>query len=144
MNEQKQVGTNNIIDLRESTQEQSNCRILQAIGNFPTRKLPRMLSGPLYDHLVNLDFAGKTKKIDLYIYSRGGDVSVPWTVASMVREFCDEFNILIPYKAHSAATLRSLGADNIIMGRKAELAPIDPTLVRGTAAEALPTSIDFC
>ena len=90
---------------------------------------------PLYDHLVNLDFAGKTKKIDLYIYSRGGDVSVPWRIASMVREFCDEFNILIPYKAHSAATLLSLGADNIIMGRKAELGPIDPTLVRGTAAE---------
>ena len=90
---------------------------------------------PLYDHLVNLDFESEAKTIDMYVYSRGGDVSVPWRIASMVREFCDEFNILIPYKAHSAATLLSLGADNIIMGRKAELGPIDPTLHRTTAAE---------
>lgn len=89
----------------------------------------------LYDHLVNLEFESESKTIDMYLYSRGGDVSVPWRIASMIREFCDEFNILIPYKAHSAATLLSLGADNIIMGRKAELGPIDPTLVRGTAAE---------
>ena len=78
---------------------------------------------PLYDHLINLDFESETKTIEMYVYSRGGDVSVPWRIASMVREFCDEFNFLIPYKAHSAATLLSLGADNIIMGRKAELGP---------------------
>ena len=90
---------------------------------------------PLYDHLVNLEFESETPTIDMYLYSRGGDVSVPWRIASMIREFCEEFNILIPYKAYSAATLLSLGADNIVMGRKAELGPIDPTLVRGTAAE---------
>lgn len=61
----------------------------------------------------------------------------------MVREFCDEFNILIPYKAHSAATLLSLGADCIIMGKKGELGPIDPTLERlssagGIAPEQIP------
>jgi len=87
---------------------------------------------PLYDHLLNLDFDDKRgkKKIDLFLYSRGGDVSVPWRVASMIREFCAEFNVVVPYKAQSAATLLSLGADNIIMGRKAELGPIDPTLVK--------------
>jgi ATP-dependent protease ClpP protease subunit len=82
---------------------------------------------PLYEHLISL---GKTEKIDLYLYSRGGDVSVPWRIVSMFREFCDEFSILVPYKAHSAATLISLGADRIIMGKKAELSPIDPTLRR--------------
>lgn len=94
---------------------------------------------PLYEHLLNLDFDRKRKVIDLFIYSRGGDVSVPWRIASMVREFCGEFNILIPYKAQSAATLLSLGADNIIMCKKAELGPIDPTLVKATIGEgALP------
>jgi ClpP class serine protease len=85
----------------------------------------------LYDHLLSLKFEeGNTKIIDLFLYSRGGDVSVPWRIVSMIREFCDEFNVLIPYKAHSAATLLSLGADTIIMGKKAELGPIDPTLSR--------------
>jgi hypothetical protein len=87
---------------------------------------------PLYNHLLSI---GKNTKIDLLLYSRGGDVSVPWRIVSMFREFCDEFSILIPYKAHSAATLMSLGADSIIMGKKAELSPIDPTLVKMTVGE---------
>jgi len=90
---------------------------------------------PLYEHLLNIDFKENKKVIDLFLYSRGGDVSVPWRISSMVREFCDEFNILVPYKAQSAATLLSLGADNIIMGKKAELGPIDPTLVKATIGE---------
>jgi len=78
---------------------------------------------PLYDHLLSI---GKAEKIDLFLYSRGGDVSVPWRIVSMFREFCDELSIIVPYKAYSAATLISLGADKIIMGKKAELGPIDP------------------
>jgi hypothetical protein len=87
---------------------------------------------PLYDHLLSV---GKNAKIDLVLYSRGGDVSVPWRIVSMFREFCDELSILVPYKSHSAATLICLGADEIVMGKKAELSPIDPTLVRMSAGE---------
>ena len=61
----------------------------------------------------------------------------------MFREFCNEFSILVPYKAYSAATLISLGADKIIMGKKAELGPIDPTLEKVAQGEAggVPQSI---
>lgn len=88
---------------------------------------------PLYEHLLNLQILPETKSIDLFLYSRGGDVSIPWRIATMFREFGKEFHILVPYKAHSAATLLSLGADCIAMTKKAELGPIDPTLVRTTA-----------
>jgi len=54
----------------------------------------------------------------------------------MIREFCSEFSVLVPYKAHSACTMVALGADRIIMGKKAELSPIDPTLVRAVIGEA--------
>jgi len=92
---------------------------------------------PLYDHLLNLEFNNNIdqRRIDLFLYSRGGDVSVPWRIVSMIREFCSEFNILIPYRAQSAATLLSMGADNILMGKKAELGPIDPTLVKASIGE---------
>lgn len=94
---------------------------------------------PLYDHLLNLEFDKNfdknKKRIDFFLYSRAGDVSVPWRIVSMIREFCDEFNVLIPYRVQSAATLLSMGADNIIMGKKAELGPIDPTLVKATIGE---------
>ena len=92
---------------------------------------------PIYEHLLALEDASQEKrKIDLFLYSRGGNVSVPWRVVTMIREFCDEFCVLIPYKAYSATTMIALGADQIVMGKKAELGPIDPTLVRSLISEA--------
>lgn len=94
---------------------------------------------PLYKHLLRLKSDEpelKIARIDLFLYTRGGDVSVPWRIVTMIREFCDEFFVLIPYKAHSAGTMIALGADKILMGKKAELSPIDPTLVRAVIGEA--------
>jgi len=69
----------------------------------------------------------KTENIDLFLYSSGGDTMVPWRLVSMIREYCDKFSVLIPYKAHSAATMISLGADEIVMSDLSELSPIDPS-----------------
>ncbi len=70
---------------------------------------------------------GKVENIDLFLYSTGGDTMVPWRLVSMIREYCDKFSVLIPYKAHSAASMISLGADEIIMTDLSELSPIDPS-----------------
>jgi len=70
---------------------------------------------------------GKVPKIDLFLYSAGGDTMVPWRLVSMIREYCDTFSVIIPYKAHSAATMISLGADEIVMSDLSELSPIDPS-----------------
>lgn len=92
---------------------------------------------PLYQHLLTFaDAKDRKQRIDLFIYSRGGDVSVPWRVVSMLREFCQQLVVLVSYKAHSAATMIALGADKIVMGKKAELSPIDPTLVKATVGES--------
>ncbi len=70
---------------------------------------------------------GKVQKIDLFLYSAGGDTMVPWRLVSMIREHCDQFSVLVPYKAHSAATMIALGADEIVMSNLSELSPIDPS-----------------
>jgi len=88
---------------------------------------------PMYEHLLKLDGPKPAKKINLFLYSRGGDVSVPWRVITMLREFCEELDVIVPYKAHSAATMISIGADHVVMGRKAELSPIDPTLTKAVS-----------
>jgi len=69
----------------------------------------------------------KANNIDLLIYSTGGDTMVPWRLVSMIREYCDKFSVLVPYKAHSAATMIALGADEIVMSDLSELSPIDPS-----------------
>jgi len=84
---------------------------------------------PLYDHVLDIVGEGeKCKHIDLFLYSRGGRLEIPWSIVTMMREFCDKFEVLIPFRCHSAATMIAMGADNIIMGRKGELGPIDPSL----------------
>lgn len=82
---------------------------------------------PMYDHLRILG-PDKLPRIDLFIYSNGGAVDVPWRMVTMLREYCEEFNVLVPFRSLSAATLIALGADHIIMGKKGELGPIDPQL----------------
>ncbi len=69
----------------------------------------------------------KTQNIDLLLYSAGGDTMVPWRLVSMIREYCDKFSVLVPYKAHSAATMIALGADEIVMSNLSEISPIDPS-----------------
>ena len=74
-----------------------------------------------------LRIIGQTENIDLFLYSAGGDTMVPWRLVSMIREYCGKFAVLIPYKAHSAATMIALGADEIVMSNLSELSPIDPS-----------------
>ncbi len=84
---------------------------------------------PLYEHLRALGkFPSTPKKIDLILYALGGVMETPWKIVTMFREFCDEFHVLVPYKAYSGATLIALGADTISMTDKGELSPIDPAL----------------
>src|SRR3989339_1131389 len=74
-----------------------------------------------------LQKSGKVENIDLFLYSSGGDTMVPWRLVSMIREYCDIFSVIVPYKAHSAGTMIALGADEIVMSNLSELSPIDPS-----------------
>lgn len=71
---------------------------------------------------------GKVSQIDLFLHSQGGDTMVPWRLVSMMREYCDKLSVLVPYKAHSSATMIALGADEIVMSDLSELSPIDPSV----------------
>jgi Serine dehydrogenase proteinase len=80
---------------------------------------------PMYSHLREM---GHIRKLDLFIYSRGGAIDVPWRIVTALRQTSDQWNILVPFRANSAATLVALGADAIVLGRQGELGPIDPIM----------------
>jgi len=80
---------------------------------------------PIFDHLRSI---GSQKRLALYLYSRGGAMEAPWKLITVLREFCDELHSIIPFRAHSAATMVAIGTDKIHMTKKAELSPIDPAL----------------
>ncbi len=70
---------------------------------------------------------GKTKRIDLFLYTRGGQTESVWPFVSLLREHCDQLSVLVPFRAHSAGTMICLGANEVVMSDIAELSPIDPT-----------------
>lgn len=76
----------------------------------------------------HLDKIGKVQKISLLLYTRGGDTMAAWSLVNLIRQFCNEFEVIIPSKAQSSGTIISLGADNIMMTKQAILGPIDPSL----------------
>lgn len=82
-----------------------------------------------YDHLVNhLDRIGVVKKISLFLYTRGGSTSAARGLVNLIQQFCDELEVIVPSRAHSAGTLIALGASNIVMTKQATLGPIDPSI----------------
>ncbi len=75
----------------------------------------------------HLEEIGRQKTISLFLYTRGGDMITPIRLVKLIRSYADEMEVIIPYRAHSAGTLISIGADRIIMGRLGELSPVDPS-----------------
>ena len=67
-------------------------------------------------------------KIDLLIFTLGGDVSAAFGLNRLLREYTDNLNAFIPDKCHSAGTLFSLGCNAIYMGKASSLGPIDPSI----------------
>lgn len=80
---------------------------------------------PMYERLREI---GQVQTLDLFVYSRGGAIDVPWRIVTALRASAQTWNILIPFRANSAATLLALGADEIVLGRFGELGPIDPIM----------------
>jgi hypothetical protein len=78
----------------------------------------------IFSHLRQI---GASNKVDLFLYTPGGITVAGWGLVHLIREFCKEFAVLVPYRAWSCGTLICLGADEIVMGRLGQLGPIDPS-----------------
>lgn len=91
---------------------------------------------------------GPIEKLDLFLYSRGGGMDVPWHLVSAFRSVSEKWSVLVPFRAHSAATMIALGADEVVMGPHACLGPIDPALISASqeysvSVEDVMAYIDF-
>ena len=101
--------------------------------NLGTQIASDILS-PFTEHL---DRIGDVEKISLYLYTRGGNTLAAWTLVNLIRNFCKDFEVIVPFNCHSAGTLISLGANRIVMTKQATLGPIDPS-VNGPLNPSIP------
>lgn len=76
-----------------------------------------------------------SKMVDVLIVSDGGDPNVAWKLMSLLREHFETVSVLIPHAAYSAATLFSLGANEIVMHPNGNLGPVDPQISIQKAGE---------
>lgn len=76
----------------------------------------------------HLDAIGVVPKISLFLFTNGGNTLAGWNIVNLIRQFCDDFEIIVPNKARSTGTLMCLGANRIIMTKQATLGPIDPSV----------------
>lgn len=140
-------------ELIRQIEEKRNSKVIVYITS-DRRNLSSLIAGDIipiiHEHILELE-SNDQLKLDLFLYSRGGDSDVPWTLVSMFREYSKKgsFSVIVPYRAHSAATVVALGADEILMTRKAELGPIDITLQSGPynpiekdSSQKLPISVE--
>lgn len=115
------------------------------------RDLETKMASEVLDLFVHhLDIIKVVEKISLVLYTRGGETLSAWSLANLLRTFCDELEIIIPAKCHSAGTLLCLGADNLVMTKQATLGPIDPSVTTplnpqlpgGEPAARVPVSVE--
>lgn len=81
-------------------------------------------SNQIYRAISDLD---KKSDILLVVQSGGGKIEPAYLVSKTCKRLCKKkFVVTIPRRAKSAATLLSLGANELHMGLLSELGPIDP------------------
>jgi len=76
-----------------------------------------------------LEKIGKREKIYLFIKSDGGSGQASLRIVNLIRQYCDELIALVPLECASAATMITLGANEIRMGPMAYLTAVDTSLI---------------
>jgi ATP-dependent protease ClpP protease subunit len=103
-------------------EKQRNSKVLVYVSNI-TMGYPQVPK--IYNRLKEI---GHVERLDLFLVSFGGDIDAAFKIVSLCRQHCNHFSVIVPFLAKSAATLLSLGADEIVMGPISELGPIDPQI----------------
>jgi len=75
-----------------------------------------------------LEKIGYQQKIYLFIKSSGGNGQASLRIVNLLRQYCDDVVAVIPLECASAATMVTLGANEIHMGPMAYLTPVDTSL----------------
>ncbi len=95
----------------------------------------------MVDKIYNAIPDDNQKHILLLIHNHGGRIEPAYLISKTCKELSPKFVVTIPRKAKSAATLISLGGNEIHMGPMSELGPIDPQFA-GLPALGISSSLE--
>ena len=118
----------NRIQLYRSLEEQFNTKAIIYVTSDRPNMSAQIAPDAIDFFIQHLDKIGPTEKISLFLYTRGGDTAAAWNIINLLKMYCEKLQVIIPHKAHSAGTIISLGATEIVMTKQATLGPIDPSI----------------
>lgn len=116
------------IKLYEELETLRDCKSLTYITGDKQGMETKIHAEVLDMFVDHLDTFNKNDKISLFLYSTGGNTLAGWSIVNLIRSFCKNFEVIIPSKAYSTATLICMGANNLVMTKQATLSPIDPSI----------------
>lgn len=148
----------NLQELANNNKPENNVGNLKAFQELRNSKVISLSLNPEGPLLVPLQFnivpllfdilegIGRTERIDLILQSTGGIAEVPWRIVSLIREYCDNFGVIVPEVALSGATHIAIGADDLILCELSRLGSVDPTrnhplLPKDKNQNPIPTSV---
>ena len=56
-------------------------------------------------------FGKRTPRIDVLLHTHGGHTLTPNRLTYLIREYTEDFAVLVPFRAHSAGTTLALGGE---------------------------------
>ena len=116
------------IKIYKELEKQFSSKVLAYVTS-DRQNMETQIGQDVIDYFINqLDRIGVTDKISLILYTRGGNTSAAWNIVNLLRMYCDNLQVIIPHKSHSAGTLISLGDNEIVITKQATLGPIDPSI----------------
>ena len=70
--------------------------------------------------------------LNVLLNSSGGNIYSAYKAINVIRSKCSSLRVFVPLWAKSAATLMTLGSDEIVMGHQSELGPLDAPMEHPT------------
>lgn len=79
----------------------------------------------LYELLLDM---GKTERLDVVLYGRGGEINATRRIALLLHEFAEKLCFIVPYHCQSSFTVLALSGHELIASNMASFSPIDPRM----------------
>lgn len=112
--------------------DNSNCLIFFTIGSID--------SWVAYNFFNIIRKEPKIDKLVMILESGGGLIEDALKIAQLCKKFSNNFSVIVPYYAKSAATLIALYADELILCKAGELGPVDPQVKHPVFDMTIPAS----
>lgn len=144
--QQQESGSNNDTDQTQQDSELSRYVLVLFQSGNPKNHYGT-LSRSVFERIRNLlrtkvTSSFEQSELDIWLESVGGSASIAYKIWLELRSKFRRIRVVIPDYAKSAATLLSVGADEIIMATAAELGPLDVQIEHPDRENVIISGID--